>query len=974
MIKDIKYNGYTAVPSDYECQDGDLAASINIVPEDGQLKIINQPTVIMTLPSLSQRVLFIHEATGYKHYIIYDESTSKILWLDGLSGTLVEIDYDFFDVTHCNAVGNTLLVFTKTDIHYLLWKDTEYKYLGTHLPNIEISFGLVGHPRLFSVSGKDQSTFTVNFAENLSIWGSYTELSEANKTAVTEQVMAKVNRFIREQSIDKGRFCFPFFVRYALRLYDGSLVCHSAPILMNPQTLSAPLVLWGGAKGEGEYFKAYGCDIMLVACDLDYKVLRTGDYYKLNDWSDIVTGVEVFISKPIYTYEQEGKISSLRDTDNFDSTFIGRIYHKNYHRGGAPQYPTSVTEDCVLGPMAQGQTSDYLNCYAEWTYQRLYALYFSSDRTYPSHTFHMPELSDEKIGESLRSCSQFYKLRTLAPSDINETQRKVIAIDDDYLQSLVAREVMTDDYLTHDPLSATSSQGYNSRLNLSGVKRTLFNGFSCSSMFAFTDRFIATWQVEDAKVKVSPTTFADVVRIGIYVKEGGKVHYVTSQGECGAFLSPTVQEKKPDTENEYRDVLVKRSSGCYIFYPNVNATHAVISSIYGDSGSPYGGGSMVVELKPHDFLNGAYALIDYNMERKHNYSADLVPQITTVPYGEINTVDCGSKLYTSEVNNPFYFPVTGINTIGTGRILGIATAAKALSQGQFGQFPLYAFTDEGVWALEVSSTGSYSARQPITRDVCINADGITQLDSAVLFPTERGIMLISGSQTQCISDTINSEYPFDALSLPGFGKLHDMLEHNPTNDKCLPTLPFSEFLRQCRMIYDYVHQRVIVYAPGITYAYVFSLKSKMWGMTFSNIASHLNSYPEALAITTDGKMVNFAKTDGKMVNFAKTDGEEVNGLFLTRPLKLETPDVLKTMDTVIQRGHFRKGHVQSVLYGSRDLINWHLVWSSKDHFLRGFRGTPYKYFRIACVTSLSEDESIFGASLQFNPRLTNQPR
>ena len=336
MIKEIKYNGFTSAPSDYECQDGDLAASINIVPEDGQLKIVNQPTVIMTLPSARQRVLYIHEATGYKHYIVYDDSSYKILWLNGLTGSPVEIGY-FYDVTHCNSVGNTLLVFTKTAINYLLWKDTEYKNLGTHLPNIEVSFGLVGHPRLFSVSDNDKSTFTVNFAEKLSVWDSYTELSEANKTAVTEQVMAKVNRFIREQSIDKGRFCFPFFVRYALRLYDGSLVCHSAPILMNPQTLPAPLVLWGGTKGKDGYSEAYGCDIMLVACDLDYKVLHTGDYYKLDDWSDIVTGIEVFISKPIYTYEQEGKISSLRDTDNFDSTFIGRIYHKNYHRGGAPQ-------------------------------------------------------------------------------------------------------------------------------------------------------------------------------------------------------------------------------------------------------------------------------------------------------------------------------------------------------------------------------------------------------------------------------------------------------------------------------------------------------------------------------------------------------------------------------------------------------------------------------------------------------------
>ena len=57
-----------------------------------------------------------------------------------------------------------------------------------------------------------------------------------------------------------------------------------------------------------------------------------------------------------------------------------------------------------------------------------------------------------------------------------------------------------------------------------------------------------------------------------------------------------------------------------------------------------------------------------------------------------------------------------------------------------------------------------------------------------------------------------------------------------------------------------------------------------------------------------------------------------------------------------------------------DLINWHLVWSSKDHYLRGFRGSPYKYFRIAGVATLNADENIFGASVQFSPRQANQPR
>ena len=43
MIKEIKYNGYSANPSDYECADGDLSVAMNLIPEDGVLKGIQKP-------------------------------------------------------------------------------------------------------------------------------------------------------------------------------------------------------------------------------------------------------------------------------------------------------------------------------------------------------------------------------------------------------------------------------------------------------------------------------------------------------------------------------------------------------------------------------------------------------------------------------------------------------------------------------------------------------------------------------------------------------------------------------------------------------------------------------------------------------------------------------------------------------------------------------------------------------------------
>lgn len=942
MNQEIKYSGFSAVPSDYECSDGSLAVSINLLPENGALQPVLPPSQVMQLED-GEVVKFIHKTSAFTHYIVYSTTTYKISSIDKDTNNRVDLG-TLYSVSHFNAVGNTLLAFTNQGFYYYLWKNNAYTKLGDHIPDVEVSFGLVGHPRLFSLSDDSKSTFTINF-DGISEDALYNELSETNKTKITDQIMAKVNKFVAQETVNKGRFCFPFFVRCALRLFDGSLVYHSAPILMNPSTKAAPIVWWNRAKGKKSYTEAT-CDLMLVAASLDYKVIRNSDSYDLDDWSDIIKSIDVFISKPIYTYDQSGKITSFADTDNYTSKFIGRLYADN-----KDSVSSSKAEDKLLGSFS---SKDFLDYYCEWSYANIYAMYYSSDRTYPATTFHLPEFTDGKVTETLKNTSTFYKLCSIEIADaLADNKRKDIVVDDEYLQSLVTREAMTDDYLTRDQLHADYSFGYNNRLNLAGLKRKPFCGFLAQSMFAYCDgRY--NWLPNGTTLNITMATFStDEYQIAVYIKENGEEYAVKSgTGYYGLFGMQLFNSSEMTSGGVATKS--KHSWGCYVFYPNPNAYKMVIYN--------YNSPCYAIDLKTHEFLNGAFAVLDYELVREKNFTS--LPSVYPTEYDNSFPIEIANKIYTSEVNNPFYFPLLGINTVGTGEIKGICSAAKALSQGQFGQFPLYAFTTEGVWALEVSSTGTYSARQPITRDVCINPDGITQLDSAVLFPTDRGIMLISGSQTQCISEAINSEYPFDATQLPGFTKLHAMLGHEPSTDKCLPTLPFTEFLKKCQMIYDYVHQRVIVYAPSITYAYVYSLKTQQWGMIFSNIASHLNSYPDALAVDADNAVLNFSVPKA----------EQVKCLYTTRPLKLDAANVLKTIDCIIQRGFFRKGNVATALYGSRDLVNWHLVWSSKDHYLRGFRGSPYKYFRIAGVATLNADENIFGASVQFSPRQANQPR
>ncbi|MBQ9076265.1 MAG: hypothetical protein IJY31_00255 [Muribaculaceae bacterium] len=872
MVKEIKYNGYSATPSDYECPDGDLSTAINLLPEDGMLKPVLPPETLFTLET-GYSVIYIHETSVFRHYII--KNGSNLLYWSDSKNTDKKTCIRGFLVSSVCSIGNILLINTPNDgIHYLLWQNYTYTHLGTHLPELPISFGLQGQlvhdgsKHIDTLYSKDyfyDRTFSTEFQD-----------------IITGSVLATVNSFIAEESTKKGRFIFPFFVRYAYRLYDGSLTMHSAPVLMiassglTPQVFCHQLVINGDNNiGTIRY------TVAAPVHQLDYAVLSQGAIAEIKKWEDIITGVDVFISAPIYTYDQNGKITKVSSSYS-DSSY------------------------CVCKNL---QSTSQL--YSKYTFGDMLAIDPCGLNTMAG-VFDIPAKDTKKVIDDVRSCSQFYFLKSLKLEDLS-TDRTIIEIDKDYLQSLVTREVMTDDYDSHDKLFPEHMFTYNSRLNIAGLSKYPYNGYNAGALFNYTNFALSD------------------LTVYFYIKHEGETLVVKGDSSQLSPAAPYV----------------------FLFYPNVNAYKAVIR-FKNNNGCE-------VKLIRHDFLNGAFYFDGWG-----SLTFTSIEQPTSI---QSKPIYLPNKIYTSEINSPFVFPVTGINTVGTGTIFGISTAAKALSQGQFGQFPLYAFTSEGVWALEVSSTGTYSTRQPVTRDVCISPDSITQLDSAVLFASDRGIMLLSGSNAQCISDNLNTDDPFLMSGLPRADKIADIYNgigavYGNISIGDITLKPFSEFLGKCRMIYDYVHQRVIVYNPDVRYAYVWSTKTQGWGMMLSDIRNNVNSYPEALAMTSDSRLVDFSSSTA--------DGSAA--LLVTRPFKMDGPDTFKTVDTVIQRGKFRRDSVKQILYASNDLYNWHIVWSSTDMYMRGFSGSPYKYFRLALVCDFDKSESLYGFSVQFTPRMTGQLR
>ncbi len=733
MIKEIKYTGYTAQPSDYEAPDGQLAFSLNLLQEgEGAIHPIMPPSKIRSFAS-GQTPIFQHKATGATYLIIterkptvgrsflyfcdYNDSSSPIKYFGSFTGKFLS----------CTAVGNTLIVVSSDGMQYYLYKDGGYTELGDRPPFVSISFGMAR-------KGQLDDGITSEYA-NCPIWSSdyfvgsaqppgrrtlhpKTAEDEALLNSYSTAVMGLLLSSVAENVTSKSMFYQPFFVRYAFRLFDGSYAWHSAPVLMLPEICPPRVRILEHPTIDSSRTLTikYGLQVPYFA--LTKRICADG-LEDLEKWADLITSVDVFVSAPIYTYSQSDGVQgwcsmaslyARREVyaSDFSTSSSGSSTSSGNHRPSNSSQPSTsrepVPEYAFVGHYATSVTgssedrkvklSDYVN-YAAWDI--------------------MPA---EKFEESIIDCNLFYLYKSIPLKEIQKDNEPVVLMSDNVdLSQLVTRQVLADDWQSHFQMMPTYATVYNSRVHLCGMNLRLPDPLPIASSVAATGN-----SAQQSSVSVRVWSIRNGVKCS-----------VVSKYHTDADLFPLSSELPR-----------------WLWYPDPSAYMMMLQQ---------GSQTIILNLKPHPTLNGAYWFAGLDADPTvENAESDPVtlPEYALVP----------SKVYVSDATNPFSFPATGVITVGSGTVFALSSAAKALSQGQFGQFPLYAFTSEGVWALEVSSTGVYSARQPITRDVCNNVDGITQIDSSVLFPSDRGIMLLSGSTAQCISDSIDTIVPLETSSLP----------------------------------------------------------------------------------------------------------------------------------------------------------------------------------------------------------------
>ena len=1030
MNQEIKYRGQTAYPSDGNAPDGDLALSCNLLHEKGALCPLMPPKPIFNIGPGNK--LFLHSAGGHGNYIAYNPATRSVSWIgdrtQGLFNTRrpISFDRDIGMIINIAAVGNIIILSTANNLFYIRFdaaKNT-YTYLGTHIPDIRLRFGLKLNFAISEITDKNlkvteanktsgsivtddeqweaiisvpydlsvkEGTLMRNYPDATSdrwvgsdyiplginiepdteyrfrwdvitgthlhetvirIYGTdkngdrklllavqserstsgtieeksrfdqeYTDVcyliyTYAGTTDISSYstrghlhiargvdhsatdpdkvdytidytlesytaIMGAANKFTAEQTSEKSRFIYPFFARYAVRLYDGSYTYVSPPALMIPNSGYVPAISYSSNHNLGTQMI-----LSAFAADLQYSLERQIP----EDWRDLIDGIDIFVSQPLWAYDQGLDYDGTKNLFSFYRTVLslgfGRPYFDN-----APE------------------SADYTICHLE-DYIRNYGANTIGD----SYFIKIAARTEEDIHKSLQTTSTFYRITSLGMADIEKSVGTMtdLQIDKGTLSSLPARVPLVEDTLMYAGFTGGRIYEYNRRLHICGATVILPvppHPLDCAAYISENEGYS--------------------VRTYVYLNtdDGQRIVYSDRTGSlCTSWY----------------------------FYPDPRAFKAAFV-LFDDTGVPIG--ICEVPLTRHELLNGAFWSAEDITGSLEFKPTDTNPFNRTDP-----GVPAPSSIYVSEPNCPFTFKSSAAVSVGARRVYAIAAAVSALSQGQFGEHPLYAFTSDGVWALSVSSSGTYTAVQPVTRDCVTNIDSITSIDSSVLFASDRGIMELSGSSSTCLTELIADDYPFDLKQLKGLERI--FVEKVSSGPSILSPLPFSTYISRCEMIYDYARRRVYIYNSSADYAYVFSIESGSWGMALLSLSSGVNSYPEALAVDRDGNLVDFGQDASR----------SVRSMLVTRPLSLELPNVLKTVDRVLQRGFFSRSDLAVVLYASRDNINWHLVWSSRDSCLSGFAGSPYRYFRIAVVSDLTPDHYIFGATVSLTPRLTNKIR
>lgn len=984
----IPIKGIMRAGTDELCADGAMNEVIGMEYKDGSWLpyVMTNEGVVFTDVSLDGGIkkVYVHKTSdGESHYIVISTNNSLFYEVDRIgSDKRISLSLLTDSVKDIEFIGNMLCVSKESGMEYYLWKENRYESSYAHFsPSDDISLRVTAGYKYdgFLLAGMRYGTKLIDAEKTLneSKW-----IYDKRDTIISTMIAAM------GENRDRGGLSGYVIGCAAYRLKNGELIQATPPVL-----LSKPLDPYSsqGSSSESAYSKeTYFSGQDELSEDFTcidgsskkvYSIFPTGQGPQRSEAYAIFEGEIVSVSaNPYYNIYMDDGVQEIRHNDTNCACGYGSLIlqcvesRPGYTNIGDPIIQNSnVYAPPVLSTILCDKELSTSN-ERRWIYnayvagnglqfkvnnaEHLSALkeigvssvcFFLSQEVVPfvvkekevdyDKMFNAsyglfdiwnPWNPDNPIGTGKMGVSFGVKRKSVEEITkelsqlqslylVQETQiDKVLENDDwEYIDlngklgdNLVVREQLPLTAFDYTKTYSGKLSAYNYRLHQFDYKQELFAGYPLPS-FGYHGGF---GQYPEEYFTPHQSQYLKWEAKVVIKNEDGETRITTfDNNELGSLiktLSPIIT---------YPDKNAESITIAQYFYPNLNAKREKTFYFSHDSGL---GIAYYIdpELKP----------IVIDLVEEAPPSSDL-PSKDYQPYNTERYYHNGLKV--SDVAYPSYFPAKYTYRIGNEKIIGLARLTIPVSQDNYGVDRLIVFCSDGIYSMGVDRTGAgvYTDTQYVDPEVCVNKNTICEIGGAIIFASDKGLMMLSSNGVEEFTPHLNGKIQFkpsdSAVSIKdGYHIYNKIVTHDEIVElkDSLSTEDFIDYIGNTDTVVSYVSNKnkIVIYNKFKPYIYLIDIKTR--NITKLDVCIDFdddNSPEETYWVYNGGEW-------SPIVFGYLSDAKETDCLIQSRPIKIQQDD--KCSYRCVLTGYF-EGNANStkwaelVVLGSLDGDHWRAI-------------------------------------------------
>lgn len=369
----------------------------------------------------------------------------------------------------------------------------------------------------------------------------------------------------------------------------------------------------------------------------------------------------------------------------------------------------------------------------------------------------------------------------------------------------------------------------------------------------------------------------------------------------------------------------------FISYPDSRAYKVTFHALM-DDGKVYSGS---LPLYPSPAYNYAYSTAGGCSLWKTD--SDTMPDGASVAPWYESPCD----IIVSGQSNPLVFPANGSYRMN-GEITAILPMSDAVSEAQFGQFPLAVFTTDGIYVLQQGNGEILYSNIVKINDIKCSSGSAISTKTGIYFHSEDGIFILSGRNVKRISAIVEGRFNESLFGSDDYNVcMNNEIAWKTGNEWNAPVTMRDIIMYGAPVLsYDSLNDELIVSADEVDgKSLVYCVKTGLWREDGLQSLFYANGLSIIHFLDHEDSSVPLSKSVCDMESLPKSDYASMNKAYpvcvMTRVLRLS--DGYSSIHRLIARGLFvtnrygldntgknTSSMISLYVFVSDDLVNWQL--------------------------------------------------